>query len=99
MLHYLREALGDPDGGAASRYYLKEANFLLVEYQRDIKDGVEILLGENEELKEERRDAYCRPLSPEADYNWIPSLSEMDDLLKDEEISDDDIYMTDQPIV
>lgn len=57
------------------------------------------MIGENEDLKEERRDAYCHPLSPEADYNWMPSLSEIDDLLEDEEISDDDINTTDHVIV
>lgn len=68
MLHYIDMALKDPDGVAASRFYLSEANDFLTEFQKSNEDAKEMLKGELEEIKEERRDAYCRPLSPDDQY-------------------------------
>lgn len=48
-----------------------------------------------EELKEERRDAYCRPISPEANFNWMPPLSVVVDRPDEDGCSEDETFITD----
>lgn len=94
MLFFLDESLNHPKEGAAAKYYWQEANDLLTNYQRNNKDAFEMLRGKLEDLKEEHRDAYCRPFSLDEDPHWSHTSSVIDALRI--ELDDDSMYELDQ---
>lgn len=95
-LSFLEGALNDPDGGAAAKFYLSQTNNFQNTFQKNNDAGIDAILDEIDDLRDEAREAYCRSLSVGEGSRWSTTSSMLDEImgLGDHEIDDDIICRT-----